>query len=79
MSIQLLITPTIWLVASFGVRVESSFDSGGTTKGRVFCDVPIVPMGSYLGGCKLDKYVDNSPKTREWKCGVVIETVNISY
>jgi hypothetical protein len=78
-SIQLLITPTIWLVASLGVRVESSFDSGGTTRGRVFCDVAIVPMGSYFGGCKFDKYEDSKPRTREWKCRVVIETVNMSY
>lgn len=78
-SVQVLEIATIWLVDSSGVRNVSTGESGGITKGFILCSFEPPPLVSYLDGPASAKDEESRASTLEWKCGVVIGLVIISY
>src|ERR1700722_19812727 len=78
-SVQVLEVATIWLIDSSGVRDVSTGESGGITKGFILCSFESPALVSYLDAPASAKDEKSRPSTREWKCGVVIGLVIISY
>jgi hypothetical protein len=78
-SVQVLEIATIWLMDSSGVRDVSTGESGGITKGLIPCSFESPPLVSYLDAPASAKDEESRASTREWKCGVVIGLVIISY
>ena len=78
-SVQVLETATTWLIDSSGVRNVSTGESGGITKGFILCSFESPPLASYLDGPASAKDEESRASTLEWKCGVVIGLVIMSY
>ena len=78
-SVQVLEIATIWLIDSSGVRDVSTGESGGITKGFIQCSFEPPALVLYLDAPASAKDEESRASTREWKCGVVIGLVIISY
>ena len=75
-SLQELVTPISWLVVSSGVRGVSAGVSGAIKIGEAF-RVRVTSVLEKLA--ESERLELSSARTREWKCGVVIGVVSISY